>query len=77
MRAVNAVRNNESVSMDLVLVKDNIGIVWDIPLMTLGNGMVAVEQDQAITVPLDMMAAQSSFGHTLLYVNFPYLPNAA
>lgn len=77
VRAVNAVRNNESVSMDLVLVKNNIGIVWDIPLMTLGNGMVAVEQDQAITVPLDMTAAQSSFGHTLLYVNFPYLPNAA
>ena len=77
VRAVNAVRNNESVSMDLMLVKDNMGIVWDIPLMTLGNGMVAVEQDQAITVPLDMMAAQSSFGHTLLYVNFPYLPSAA
>ena len=77
VRAVNAVRNNESVSMDLALVKDNMGIVFDIPLMTLGNGMVAVEQDQAITVPLDMMAAQSSFGHTLLYVNFPYLPSAA
>lgn len=54
-----------------------MGLVWDIPLMALGNGMVAVEKDQAITVPLDTMAAQSSFGHTLLYVNFPYLPNAA
>lgn len=77
VRAVNAVRNNADVSMDLVLVKNNMGIVFDIPLMALGNGMVAVEQDQAITVPLDTMAAQSSFGHTLLYVNFPYLPNAA
>lgn len=77
VNAVNAVRNNESVSMDLVLVKNNMGLVWDIPLTTLGNGMVTVEQDQPITVPLDMMAAQSSFGHTMLYVNFPYLPNAA
>lgn len=77
VRAVNAVRDNADVSMDLILVKNNMGIVWDVPLMALGNGMVAVEQDQAITVPLDTMAAQSSFGHTLLYVNFPYLPNAA
>ena len=77
VRAVNAVRDNEDVSMDLIMVKNNMGIVWDVPLMALGNGMVAVEQDQAITVPLDTMAAQSSFGHTLMYVNFPYLPNAA
>lgn len=77
VRSVNAVRDNEDVSMDLIMVKNNMGIVWDVPLMTLGNGMVAVEQDQAITVPLDTMAAQSSFGHTLMYVNFPYLPNAA
>lgn len=77
VRAVNAVRDNEDVTMDLIMVKNNSGIAWDVPLLALGNGMVAVEQDQAITVPLDTMAAQSVFGHTLLYVNFPYLPNAA
>lgn len=76
-RAVNAVRDNADVTMDLILAKNNSGMAWDIPLLALGNGMLAVEQDQAITVPLDTMAAQSIFGHTLLYVNFPYLPNAA
>lgn len=77
IRAVNAVRENADVTMDLIVVKNNMGLVWDVPLMALGNGMISVEQDAAITVPLDTMAAQSSFGHTLLYVNFPYLPNAA
>ena len=77
IRAVNAVRDNADVTMDLIIVKNNMGLVWDIPLMALGNGMISVEQDSAITVPLDTMAAQSSFGHTLLYVNFPYLPSAA
>lgn len=77
LRAVQAVRDNADVTMDAILVKNNMGIVWDIPLMALGNGMVAVEQDQAVTVPLDTMAAQSSFGHTLLYMNFPYLPSVA
>lgn len=77
VRALRAVRENSSVTMDCILVKDNKGIVFDIPLMTMSNGMPNVEQDQAVTIPLDIAAAQSSFGHTLLYVNFEYLPNAA
>ena len=77
VRAINAVRDNEDITMDLILAKNNVGMAWDIPLLALGNGMLSVEQDQAITVPLDTMAAQSTFGHTLLYVHFPYLPNVA
>jgi hypothetical protein len=77
VRAINSVRDNADVTMDLILAKNNTGMAWDVPLLALGNGMLAVEQDQAITVPLDTMAAQSKFGHTLLYVHFPYLPNAA
>lgn len=77
VRAINAVRDNLDVTMDVIMVKKNAGIAFDVPLLALGNGLPNVEQDQAITVPLDTMAAQSIFGHTLLYVNFPYLPNAA
>jgi hypothetical protein len=36
-----------------------------------------VEQDQAIQLPLETNAAESSFGHTLLFQSFPYLPNSA
>lgn len=77
VRAVNAVNNNADVTMDVIMVTNNSGIVYDVPLLSLGNGMVSVEQDQAVTVPLDSVAAESAFGHTLLYVNFPYLPSIA
>lgn len=77
VRAVNAVNDNADVTMDVIMVTNNSGIVYDVPLLALGNGMISVEQDQSVTVPLDTMAAESEFGHTLMYVNFPYLPSIA
>ena len=52
-------------------------MVWDIPLIALGEGRLNVEQDQPITLPLSMEAAEGGAGHTLLFNEFPYLPNAA
>ncbi len=75
--AVQAVRNNSDVSLDFAMVKDNAGIVIDIPLLSLGDGRLAVEQDQPITLPLSLDAAEGSNHHTLLFNEFPYLPNLA
>ena len=77
MAAVQAVRNNEDITMDFIIVKANTGLLFDIPLLALGNGRLAVEQDQPITLPLDTSAAESKFGNTLLIQIFPYLPNSA
>lgn len=75
--AVQAVRNNEDITLDFVLVKHNKGLLFDIPLLALGNGRLDVKQDQAITLPLDTNAAQSAFGWTLLFQSFEYLPALA
>lgn len=75
--AVQAVRNNSDVTVDFVLVKDNKGILFDAPLIALGDGRLNVEQDQAITLPLETNAAESAFGYTLLFQYFPYLPTIA
>lgn len=75
--SVQAVRNNADVTVDVIMVKNNQGILYDIPLLALGNGRLTVEQDQPITIPLETNAAESKFGHTLLWQFFPYLPNAA
>ncbi len=77
IEAVQAVRNNSDVTLDLIISKENQGIVIDIPLLSLGDGRLNVEQDQPITIPLENNAAESSFGHTLLFQHFPYLPDAA
>lgn len=75
--AVAAVRDNLDVTLDLVLMKDNQGILFDLPLIALGDGRLSVEQDQAITLPLETNAAESSFGHTLMFGSFSYLPDLA
>lgn len=75
--SVQAVRNNASITIDVIMVKNNQGVLYDVPLLTLGNGRLNVEQDQPITLPLDTNAAEGKFGHTLLWQFFPYLPNAA
>lgn len=74
---VQAVRNNADVTLDICMAKANAGMVMDIPLLTLGNGRLAVEQDKPITLPLDLTGAEGKFGHTLLFQIFNYLPNKA
>lgn len=75
--AVAAVRNNSDITLDVVMQKKNSAMIWDIPLLSLGDGRLSVEQDQPITLPLETTAAESSFGHTLLFVSFGYLPDIA
>lgn len=77
VEAVQAVRNNEDITLDFFMVKDGKGLLFDVPLLTLGNGRLNVEQDQAIMLPLDTAAAESQFGNTLLVQVFPYLPASA
>lgn len=77
-----AVRTNADVTLDLSLVKDNTGIVFDLPLIALGDGRLNVEVDQPITLPLTTDAASGQdvaqvLDHTLLITYFNYLPNAA
>lgn len=59
------------------MVKNNAGMLFDVPLLSLGGGRLNVEKDQSITLPLEVMGAESSFGHTLLFTSFAYLPSAA
>ncbi len=76
--AIQAVRNNSDVALNFIAASNNIGVVYDIPLISLGGGRLSVEKDSAITIPVDMAAAADcDTGYTLLTTTFAYLPDLA
>ena len=80
--AISTVRANASVTLDMAIVKNNAGIVIDVPLITLSDARAKIEKDQPITLPITQDAASgsavlSTMNHTLMMTFFDYLPNLA
>lgn len=82
IRAVRAVRNNDDITLDCILVRQGAGIVIDIPLTSLGGGQADVVLDQPIMLSLTSEAAtgakvDAKLDHTLLFMFFDTLPSWA
>jgi hypothetical protein len=75
--AVEAIRTYSDVTFDVIMAQRNAGYVFDIPLLGLGDGQLAVDKDAPITVPLGMGAFENEGGYTASFTDFSYLPTAA
>lgn len=75
--AVRAIENNSDVGFNTIIAARNTGIVYDIPLLTLGGGKIKVAKDTPIMLPLEKMAAQNANGYTFSATYFSYLPTVA
>jgi len=76
--AVHAIRDNDDVSLDFAIVKKNGGWLFDIPLVSLGNGKPKIEKDQPVMLPLSGDASEhTTLGYTLLIQRFFHLPTSA
>lgn len=76
--AVQAARNNVAVSIETALVVGNKGWLIDLPYLTMSGGLLTIEKDEPIKIPLSVNAsAHPVFNHTLLVGYFNYLPDLA
>ena len=80
--ALTSIRNNDDVTLDITMVKDNAGLAIDLPLLTLGGGLAQVELNEPVKLPLTADASQatsvdSAYTHTAKVCVFDYLPDAA
>ncbi len=70
-----AMRNNETVTMEVCLRNDDGGFILDIPAMTIEGGDKEFPVGQTITVALKAIAFQDPlFGYSLSISTFPHLP---
>lgn len=77
VESVRAIRSNTDAALFTIFARDNAGMVFDIPLLSIGGGQLNIEKGNAITVPLETNAAKNSMGYTTSYTNFAYLPDIA
>jgi hypothetical protein len=75
--ALASVRDNEDVSLNVIVASNNHGVVFDVPTLNLAKGRLQVEKDAPITIPLDTAAFENALGHTMLVNFFAYLPTVA
>lgn len=80
--ALTAVENNSDVTLDAVLVKENSGIVLDVPLVALANDNLNIQINQPVTLPLSINASSAAdfnvnMDYTFSMTFFDYLPTKA
>lgn len=80
--AIETIRSNADVGLFLIAVKDNAGVVFDVPLVAVGSGMLEIEANEPVMLPLEMDAGTAAklarqLDYTLGFTFFDYLPNLA
>jgi hypothetical protein len=80
--AIQSVRDNVDVTLDVTFAQANKGMTFDVPLVTLATDGATVKQDEAIQLTLNNTAATGAkidvnMNHTLLIVYWDYIPSLA
>lgn len=75
--AVLAIKNNSDFGLQTIFARANGGVVFDLPLLTLGGGTAKVEKDKPIMVDLTQAGAKNIAGYTFMATFFEYLPTVA
>lgn len=82
IEAISAIRDNDTLTLDIMEFRNNQGWVIDLPLVTAGDGSVMVEKDKPMQVPLTLECASgeevdANLDYTLCWTWFDGLPDLA
>lgn len=80
--AIETIRANADVGLFLIAVKENSGMVFDVPLVGVGSGQLEIEVDEPVMLPLEMEAGTAAkidraLDFTIGFSIFDALPNLA
>lgn len=74
---IDAIRNNETVTMELGIENDDGGVWFDLPAMTLGNGARSFPVNESVLASLSGQAfSDPTLGTSIGVSFFPHLPAA-
>jgi len=72
---LNAVRNNETLSLDFAVSNDDGCIYCDIPAMTLGNSNMNLPRNETVKISVDGNLFKSdALGYVLSFTKFAHIP---
>lgn len=74
---IKSLKDNVDVGMQIVLSRNNEGIIFDIPIMGMGSSIPSVSDGEPLMMDLTANGAKSKYGYTFAMQNFPYLPDVA
>lgn len=77
-----AIKDNDSITLETHLVKFNQGITIDLPLLVMSKATADVKLNEPVMIPLESDAATAKIidpglDYTMLWVFWDYLPNLA
>ena len=77
--AAQAIENNSNVTVAALIAREHHGMLFDIPLVSLGDGRPKITANEAIQLPLDIDAATAvalnpNSDYTMMIIFFDYLP---
>lgn len=75
--AIKSMWENVDCGMQLILSRNNEGVIFDVPMMGLGSSIPSISEDEPITMDLTATGAKSKYGYTFCYTTFAYLPTIA
>lgn len=75
--SIEALKNNADCGFQVIVSRDNQGIVYDVPMIGLGSSIPSISDSDPIMMSLEGTGAKSKFGYTFSFNNFAYLPDVA